>query len=333
MAQRIVFVDRGKVTLEHFECGPVADSRSLRFRTSYSLISSGTEGIALRGLFDQDTHWSRWVSYPFKPGYSAVGVVEEVGPDVTDFTVGDHVAARVGHASEHVVPAALCTRLPDGVPPERACWFGLAKIGLIGAQAAKYQLGDATAVIGAGPIGQVSVRWAAAAGVTTLIVVDPIRDRLELARRGGATHVVAAGIHDAYADVLAACEGGRPRVIVDTTGNAAVFAEALRLVADHGRLTLLGDTGSPTKQHLTSDVIVRGVTITGAHDAHSVSRHGQEGERRLHRIFFQLVRDGRFDVAGLTTHVFSPADCESAYQTAVSEADGALGVAFDWSRL
>lgn len=333
MAHRIVFVERDQVTLERFECGSLTDGGSLRFRTHYSLISSGTEGIALHRSFEEGTHWSEWVTYPFLPGYSAVGVVTEVGAEVTEFAVGDRIAARVGHASEHVVPAARCTRVPDDILPEHACWFGLAKIGLVGAQAADYQLGDTVAVIGAGPIGQVSVRWAAAAGATTLIVVDPDSDRLELARHGGATAAVAAGIADAHGARVTACEGWRPRVIVDTTGNAAVFAEALQLVADHGRLVLLGDTGSPTRQHLTSDVIVRGVTITGAHDMHSVNRHGQEGERRLHRIFFQLVRDGRFNLDGLTTHVFGPAEYRAAYETATTARNGALGVVFDWSRI
>ena len=41
------------------------------------------------------------------------------------------------------------------------------------------------------------------------------------------------------------------------------------MTADHGRLVLLGDTGTPELQHLTSDVIRRGLTIVGAHDRHA----------------------------------------------------------------
>jgi 2-desacetyl-2-hydroxyethyl bacteriochlorophyllide A dehydrogenase len=325
VAQRIVFPAKDHIGLEEYEPAPLTEG-TLRFHTHYSLISSGTEGIALRGLFDPETHWANWISYPFHPGYSAVGTVAEVGPGVTEFAAGDRVAARLGHATDHVVPAAWCTRVPDEVPLAQACWFGLAKIGLMGAQAADYRLGDTALVIGAGPIGQVSVRWAAAAGATRIVAVDTITDRLDAARRGGATSVVAAPIGAAHDEVIARCGGTRPRIVVDSTGNAAVFAEALRVVADHGRVVLLGDTGSPTSQHLTPDVITRGVTIVGAHDKHSVNRHGREGERSLHQTFFDLARTGRFDLTGLTTHTFPPTDYEAAYAATRTS----LGAAFAW---
>lgn len=327
MPQRIVFPAKDHIGLETYEPAPLAEG-ALRFHTRYSLISSGTEGIMLRGLFDPGTHWANLVSYPYRPGYSAVGVVTETGPGVTDFAVGDRVAARLGHAADHVVPAAWCTAVPTELPWEQACWFALAKIGLMGAQAASYRLGDTVAVIGAGPIGQMSVRWAAAAGATRVVAVDTVPSRLDLARQGGASGVVAVPVGDAHEEVHALC-GGRPRVVVDTTGNASVFAEALRLVADHGVVVLLGDTGSPTSQHLTSDVITRGVTIVGAHDRHSINRHGREGERDLHELFFHLTTTGRFALDGLTTHVFAPADYQAAYDTAANR--DAMGVAFDWS--
>jgi 2-desacetyl-2-hydroxyethyl bacteriochlorophyllide A dehydrogenase len=323
VAQRILFHAKDHIGLEAYEPEPLTEG-SVRFHTRYSLISSGTEGIVLRGLFDPGTHWANWISYPFRPGYSAVGVVAAVGPGVTELEVGDRVAARLGHAADHVVPAAWCTRVPDEVPLDQACWFGLAKIGLVGAQAAGYELGDSVAVIGAGPIGQMSVRWAIAAGATRVVAVDTVSGRLDVALRGGATEVVAASAEDALL-------GGQPRVVVDTTGNAAVFASALRLAADHGRVVLLGDTGSPAGQHLTSDVITRGVAVVGAHDKHSINRHGREGERRLHEMFFQLARTGRFDLSGLTTQVFAPSDFQAAYDACANRE--ALGVAFDWSHI
>jgi 2-desacetyl-2-hydroxyethyl bacteriochlorophyllide A dehydrogenase len=313
VAQRILFDAKDHIGLEEYTPEPLTEG-TVRFHTRYSLISSGTEGIVLRGLFDPGTHWANWISYPFRPGYSAVGVVAELGPGVSGLEVGNRVAARVGHAADHVVPASACTRVPDEVPLDQACWFGLAKIGLVGALAAGYGLGDAVAVIGAGPIGQMSVRWAVAAGATRVVVVDTVPERLEVARQGGATEVVAAPV-----DTVA--ELGRPRVVVDSTGNAAVFASALRLVADHGRVVLLGDTGSPAGQHLTSDVITRGVTVVGAHDKH--------GSSDLHETFFQLARAGRFDLTGLTTHVFAPKDFQAAYDTAGK----GLGIAFDWSQV
>lgn len=330
MSYRIIFPERNVVALEQFELGPTLDD-SVRIRTLYSLVSAGTEGIVLRGMFDPGTHWAKWVTYPFQPGYSVVGVVDEIGCEVTDFAVGDRVAARVGHATEHVVPARLCTRIQDEIPLDQACWFGLAKIALMGARAAEYRLGDTVVVIGAGPIGQMSVRWAVASGAGTVVVVDPIAPRLDAARRGGAHACIAAPVAEAHDQIIAACGGTRPRIVIDSTGNAAVFAAALGLIAEYGRLVLLGDTGSPVSQHLTEDVIVRGLTIVGAHDRHSTTTADWDGDRGLHELFFRLACAGRFHLEGLNTHTFTPNDCEAAYALAIERSGEALGIVFDWT--
>ena len=81
MATRIVFPQTNEVELEEIDVGdPLAGF--LRVRTLCSLMSTGTEGIVLRRLFDEDSHWALYAVYPFYPGYAVVGVVEEVGPDI-----------------------------------------------------------------------------------------------------------------------------------------------------------------------------------------------------------------------------------------------------------
>ena len=54
-----------------------------------SLISTGTETICFARRFDPGTHWDHWVQYPFRPGYSTVARVEEVGEGVTGLQPGD----------------------------------------------------------------------------------------------------------------------------------------------------------------------------------------------------------------------------------------------------
>ena len=51
-----------------------------------SLISTGTECICLQRNFAPGSHWDTWVKYPFRPGYSAVGVVIEAGDFVKAVT-------------------------------------------------------------------------------------------------------------------------------------------------------------------------------------------------------------------------------------------------------
>src|SRR5579859_2020492 len=152
MAVRFVFTGKQEVHLDEFEPKPPA-SGQVAVRSLYSLMSTGTENICLNRLFAEETSWDRWVKYPFHPGYSMIGEVAELGPDVEGFTVCDRVAMRTPHSSWHVVSAAHCYPVPDGIDLKNATWFSLGKIAWIGARAADYALGDSLLVIGAGPIG------------------------------------------------------------------------------------------------------------------------------------------------------------------------------------
>jgi 2-desacetyl-2-hydroxyethyl bacteriochlorophyllide A dehydrogenase len=327
IAQRLVFPGKQKVLLEDFDPGTPGPGQVL-VRTHLSLMSTGTENIVFNRLFDPGTHWDNWVKYPFYPGYAMVGVVEQAGDGVSALRPGQRVAYRAGHRSHDVVPAEKCYAIPDNVPFEHAVWFALGKITFHGAHVAGYALGDSVLVIGAGPIGQMSVRWARAAGVAGISVVDTAESRLPLARAGGATALITKSITDAKEALLAANAGALPRVVIDSTGNAAVFAAALGLARDFGRVVVMGDTGAPAQQKLTPDVIMRGLTIVGAHDGHNT---GQWNERTITGLFFDLAASGRFPLEGLTSHVFAPRDCAEAYATANRDRASTMGLVFDWS--
>lgn len=297
-------------------------------RAVCSLMSTGTENIVFNRAFDPGTHWERWAGrYPFYPGYALVGRVDEVGAAVEGLATGVMVACRPPHASLAVLPASECVPVPPGIEPPLAAWFALAKIAFVGARAADYRTGERVLVIGAGPIGQMSLRWAHIAGAQTVVVVDPLAARLELARAGGASATICASSADIGGDVRRASGGQLPAKVIDTTGNSDVFAQALALVADRGRLVLIGDSGRPQQQHLTSDCITRGLTIVGAHDAH-ISR---AEEPAIYRLFFDLLGDGRFRLDGLNTHIFSPGRCTDAYALANARRAETMGIIFDWT--
>jgi len=291
-------------------------------------MSTGTENIVFNRLFESGTHWDQWVKYPFYPGYSSVGVIEEVGPGVAHLQKGQRVAFRTGHRSHALMNASDCHPIPDGVPFEQAVWFALAKIGFQGARAAGYFLGDSVLVIGVGPIGQMSIRWARAAGCGRIIAIDTAEHRMPLAQAGGASELITAPVNEARETILAAGGGKRPRVVIDSTGNANVFANALGLAADRGRVVVLGDTGSPAGQALTSDVITRGLTIIGAHDGHNTE---EWHDSTITRLFFELVASGRFPMAGLTSHKFAPKNATEAYVTANRDRATTMGLIFEWA--
>jgi len=326
--RRIVFPERGRVVLEPFDLPDVGPKQVL-VRTRYSLVSSGTERIALYARYDAGTHWEGYARYPFYPGYAAVGEVVAAGDEVRDHAVGDVVASRFGHASHHVTDAIGCTRVPEGIDAQQATWFALAKIALMGARVAEFGIGARVLTIGAGPIGQMTVRWVNAAGARHNVVVDPAPARRALAQQGGATASVA-DLADRRS-ILAACGGARPECVIDATGNAEVLAQALPLAAMRGRVVILGNTGSPAAQHITDDVITHALHIVGAHDVLSMLEQPWDGDRSLHELFFHLVRTGRFDLDGLITDVVRPEDAEVAYRAADEQPDETVGVVFDWS--
>jgi len=323
-AQRIVFTGRQQVELEDYPIPKASDGEVL-IRTRCSLMSTGTENIVFNRLFDPGTHWDNWVKYPFYPGYAAVGDVIE--SNIPNLPIGTFVTHRKGHCSHAVATASECVKVPSDVEPEEAAWFALAKIAFHGALVADYALGDSVLVIGAGPIGQMSVRWAEVAGAAEILVADTAAGRLKLAKSGGATLVIPEAIEFARESILSSTGNRLPRVVIDSTGNETVFAQALGLAADFGRVVILGDTGRPAAQRLTNDVITRGLTVVGAHDGHNTP---QWNLTTITELFLSLVSQGRFPLGGLKSHEFSPEDCGQAYETANKDRQTTMGLYFIW---
>jgi len=325
----LVFTGKQQVSLESFDLAEPGPGQ-VRVRTELSLMSTGTENIVFNRLFDAGTHWDNWVKYPFYPGYSSIGTVEKAGEGVASLQPGDRVACRTGHRSSAVVAEAACLRVPAALPSEEAAWFALGKIAFHGAKAAAYGLGGSVLIIGAGPIGQMSLRWARAFGVADIVVIDAVADRMAIALAGGASATLVAGIdrEGVREEVTGACDGKLPQVVIDSTGNPVVFAAALGLAASGGKVVILGDTGQPARQSLTADVITRGLTIIGAHDGHNTP---EWNDATIGQLFFRFATDGRISLSGLTSHRFKPEQCQEAYETANRDRAKTMGILFDWS--
>ncbi|MDX1404063.1 MAG: zinc-binding alcohol dehydrogenase [Woeseiaceae bacterium] len=329
MPQRIVFPEKGVVALESFtlpELGP----GDIQVRTLYSLMSIGTETTILHEKYAPGTHFDRMFSFPqLKTGMQAVGIVESAGGGVDEFRIGDTIFMRMAHGSHQVQPSSRCSPVPDGIDRRSACWAGLAKTAFRAAWAARFAPGLHILVIGAGPVGQMTVRWAAAAGVDTIAVADLSETRLQHAKRGGATSTLVGDVGNHLQQICDIDGGKGPSVVVDTTGNPQALGHALAAAAKFGKVILLGDTGFPERQCLTSNLMTKSLTIQATHDSHD--RDGWD-QRRIDRLFYRWVKSGRIDLSGLITHEFAPRECVQAYATADEKRDLAIGILFDWSR-
>jgi len=325
--RRLTFTASRTVVCESFAL-PSPGPKQVLVRARSTLMSTGTETIVYARKFDPGTHWDNWVKYPFHPGYALVGQVVAIGSEVTSLAAGDWVVSRTAHASHIVVDAGHCFRIPTGVDVRDASWFALAKIAAMGAHAAPMALGDRTLIIGAGPIGQMSLRWAVAAGAQSVAVLDPQGWRLPMATAGGATHVIGQPVAEAAAAVRAIFGEAGPNLVIDATGHHDVLPHALGLCGYQGTVLVIGDTGRPALQHLTPDLLTRGLRIVGAHDCNETASWNSQ---RIIPLFFSLIAGGRFNLSGLITHTFTPEQCSDAYELADTGRGKTMGICFDWS--
>jgi predicted dehydrogenase/threonine dehydrogenase-like Zn-dependent dehydrogenase len=180
-------------------------------------------------------------------GYSAAGVVVEVGGDVKDLFVGDRVAcagAQYAHHAEFIrVPRNLCVALPDDLDIEAASTVTLGAIALQGVRRAQPTLGELFVVIGLGILGQLTVQLLRAHGCRTLGVdVDP--ERVALARRLGMDLGFASDESD-VANVARLTDGfGADGAIITAASlSDSIVANAFRMCRKKGRVVLVGDVG------------------------------------------------------------------------------------------
>ena len=281
-----------------------------------SLISTGTERTCLRRDFAPGTHWDSWVTYPFRPGYSFVGVT---GRD-------ERVCAHAPHAQRVVVDEKQLIPVPDAVGDDDASWFALASIAQIGVAAADLAPGDPVVVLGAGVLGQLVAQLARIGGAGSVILVARSQPRLDVALGHGVSHAVAADAGAAREQVLELTGGDGAAVVFDVTGNEPAFAAALKLARPRGTVVLLGDAGNPAEQRLGPELLLNGLRVVGAH-----FEHADVGDRgRMAAEFFSAVTDGSLVVSDLITRRVRPQDAAAVYASLREPDPTRLGVLFDW---
>jgi 2-desacetyl-2-hydroxyethyl bacteriochlorophyllide A dehydrogenase len=331
----ILFTGPGRVEVGEEEVGELKPD-GLLVEAERTLISSGTEMICLDRKFEKGTSWDSWVQYPFRTGYSHVGRVLEAGAAAraAGFAPGERVFTRAHHARRVAVAAADAVKIPAAVAPEDAAWSGLAKIVQVGVRRAEHKLGDATVIIGLGPLGQLAVRYCRLLGPRELVAVDTVEPRLALARQGGASRTLAKPVAECIAEVKALTSGALADVVYDVTGNAAVLAPALALARKLGTFVLVGDTGNPSAQCLSDRLLVRGLRLVGAHDGlppREASPQDPWSHRAMTELFLLYLARGAISVKELNSHRFAFREAPAAYATLREKRGETMGVVFDWS--
>jgi S-(hydroxymethyl)glutathione dehydrogenase/alcohol dehydrogenase len=141
-----------------------------------------------------------------------------------------------------IVPEISLVKIPDDVPLEIAALIGCGVLTGVGAalNTADIQAGDTVAVIGCGGVGLNVIQGAKIAGATTIIAVDMLPSKLEMALEFGATHTVNAGDGDPIAGVMAASEGRGADVAFEVIGLGPTIDQAINMARPGGEVVLVG---------------------------------------------------------------------------------------------
>jgi threonine dehydrogenase-like Zn-dependent dehydrogenase len=332
----IIFTDKDRVEVRRTPVRSPGPGEVL-IKARRSLISSGTECICLGRLFEPGSHWDDWVRYPFTPGYSMAGEIVEMGAGVEGLTPGMRVTVQRPHAQYVTVPvSADVFPIPDAVSDDEAPWYNIAITVQNAVRRSEVALGAVVVVVGLGLLGQLAIQFLHLLGPRELIAIDPAPTRLAMAREHGATVTLALPVEEARDEVLRLTGGVGADAVFDVTGVAPVFSASLGLLRRFGRLVILGDSGAPSTQHITRDVINRGLTIVGTHANNpplEASDHVPWSRRTMTELFFTYLARGDMRVRDLLTHHYSPEDAPRAYGMLRRDRSQAMGVEFAWERL
>jgi threonine dehydrogenase-like Zn-dependent dehydrogenase len=210
--------------------------------------------------------------------------------------------------------------IPDGLTDEQVLMCpDIMSTGFSGAESGGIRMGDTVAVFALGPIGLCAVAGAKLMGATTIIGVDTIPERLEVARKLGADQVVDFRKGNPVDQIAALTDGRGVDVAIEALGTQATFESALRVLRPGGTLSSLGVYSSDLRIPLDA-------FAAGLGDHKIVTTLCPGGKERMRRLM-NVVGSGRVDLKPLVTHRFKLDDIEAAYELFANQRDGVLKVA------
>jgi threonine dehydrogenase-like Zn-dependent dehydrogenase len=191
--------------------------------------------------------------------------------------------------------------------------------GFAGAEAANIKIGDTVAVFAQGPIGLCATAGARLKGATTIIAVESVPERIQIAEHLGADVVVDFSKTDAVDEIMRLTQGRGVDAAIEALGRQSTFEACLRVLKPGGTLSSLG---------VYSDdlTIPLDAFHAGLGDNKIVTSLCPGGKERMRRLM-NVVASGRIDLKPLVTHRFSLEKIIEAYDLFANQRDGVLKVA------
>jgi threonine dehydrogenase-like Zn-dependent dehydrogenase len=316
------------LTFEPLELAPLG-ADDVRIRTLYSGVSAGTELSQYRGtnpfmqrrwdetsrLFIPATEPS-W-PYPVRNlGYEEVGEIVEVGSNVHDVRVGQRLFGTWGHRTHHVARQdfARDRLLPAQADPRIGLFSHIGAVALNGVHDAAIRMGDLVVVFGLGVPGQIVAQAARASGAT-VVGVDPVSERREMALKLGADRVLDPGVGSVAETIKSETVGRGADVCIEVSGAASALAEAIRTVAYASRVVAMGFFQGEARglmlgeefHHNRVELICSQISGVAPGASHRWSK------LRLWQSAVRLQYEGRLNLLPLITHCVSFTDAPALF--------------------
>jgi len=237
---------------------------------------------------------------PFSPGAEFSGIVEAVGPEVTDFAPGDRVMGYGGWGACRetvVVSAGKLVRVPDGVDLEQAAGlivtYGTTLHAL--ADRAKLKPGETLAVLGAaGGVGAAAIEIGKIMGAR-VIAVASAAEKLDFCRSIGADETIDYTKEDLKIRLKELTGGKGADVIYDPVGGEHSEA-ALRSTAWEGRFLVIGFAAGEIPKIPLNLVLLKGCDVVGVFWG-KFTDVDPEGDRANTRQLLDWMAEGKLSVA------------------------------------
>ncbi len=331
----LVYGGPGKKTLEERAKPELKDATDALVRITKTTIC-GTDLHILKG--DVPTVQPGTVL-----GHEGVGVVEAVGSGVTTFKAGDRVLIscitscgkcefcrkgmyshcttggwQLGHLidgtqAEYVrVPHADTSLYPIPADADEEALVMLSDILPTGFECGvlngKVQPGSTVAIVGAGPVGLAALLTAQFYSPARIIVVDLDDNRLDVAKRFGASDVVNSADGKAAEAVKALTDGRGVDTAIEAVGIPATFTVCENIVAAGGTIANVGVHGTKVDLHLE--------TLW----AHNISITTRLVDTATTGMLLKTVQAKKLDPSVLITHRYTLEEALDAYATFASAA-------------
>jgi S-(hydroxymethyl)glutathione dehydrogenase/alcohol dehydrogenase len=212
-----------------------------------------------------------------------------------------------GLAEYAVVPATAVFPLPDALDLQNACILGCAVPTAYAAVRHQGELapGQSVAVIGAGGVGSNVIQIARLFGASDVIAVDIVDEKLEAARRLGATGVVNAAREDPASAVRGLTGGMGVDVAFEVLGRAETVLTAYNVVRDGGRVVVVGIApGTEAAPIEITRLVRRSITLKGSYGARM---------RADVPVLMGLTAAGQLNPSQLITRRYGLDEADAAY--------------------